>query len=115
MAWWMTWCLQVRTRKGGGYVRAVCFSDTVDSSQGSIGWTQYTVSTQSSQDELPESLQLSHAWSTAFPDEHKLIDMGAAVNMQLAKQFQAAGEFCKISGLLCCYGLYQVSVTLPSQ
>ena len=84
---------------------------TIDSSQGSVGWTQYTVSTQSSQDELPECLQLTHDWTTAFLCEHKLLDIGVAVNVQVAKQFCAAAEFCKISGLLCCYGLYQVSET----
>ena len=77
----------------------------IGSSQEST-WTQYTMS---SQDELPESLQLSHDWTATFADKHQLLDFGARVNVQLPTQFKAAAEFCKMSGLLCSYGLYQVT------
>ena len=84
------------------------YLDTPIGSSQESTWTQYTVSTQSSQEELPESLQLSHDWTASFVDKHQLLDLGTRVNVHLSSRHKAAAEFCKMSGLLCCYGLYQV-------
>ena len=95
------------------------------SSQGSTGrWTAGSMSTQSSQvcvglcgcveviiikqDELPECLQLIHDWAKDYSVVHRLIPLSTFLQIRTPKQFQAASEFCKMSGLVCSYGLYQV-------
>ena len=61
-----------------------------------------------SQDEVPESLQLIHEWTADFSHDHKLIELATPLQVLIPKQYKAASEFCKMSGLLCSYGLYQV-------
>ena len=61
-----------------------------------------------SQDEVPESLQLIHDWTVDFSLGHKLIELATPLQVLTPKQYKAASEFCKMSGLLCSYGLYQV-------
>lgn len=60
------------------------------------------------QDELPESFQLVHEWNVDFSSVHRLIELNSCLQINEPKQYKAAAEFCKISGLLCSYGLYQV-------
>lgn len=60
------------------------------------------------QEELPESAQFTRDWYTDFTNVHRLIPLNTPIENMQPKQFKGASEFCKISGLLCSYGLYQV-------
>lgn len=64
------------------------------------------------QEELPEGYQLIHEWTADFSSIHKLIELSSCLQVHQPKQYKAAAEFCKISGLLCSYGLYQVCLSL---
>ncbi|XP_019864502.1 PREDICTED: uncharacterized protein LOC100641450 isoform X1 [Amphimedon queenslandica] len=79
----------------------------IASSQESM-WAPGSVSTQSSQDDLPDGYQLVHEWNVDFSPWHRLIELSSTLQIHEPKQYRAAAEFCKMSGLLCSYGLYQV-------
>lgn len=76
-------------------------------------WTAYTnggdsLSAQSSQEELPEAMMEARG-SQDYINSHHLMQLQTTINRaHQPQQFKAAGDFCKMSGLLCSYGLYQV-------
>ena len=60
------------------------------------------------QDDLPDGYQLVHEWNVDFSPWHRLIELSTILSVHEPKQYRGAAEFCKMSGLLCSYGLYQV-------
>ena len=58
---------------------------------------------------MPESLQFVHDWNNSYEQESFMLPLNI-IDVETPQQFLAAGEFCKLSGLLCSYGLYQVGV-----
>ncbi|XP_064393734.1 uncharacterized protein LOC135341165 [Halichondria panicea] len=72
-----------------------------ESSQDSMAW-----SAQSSQEECPEDFLTPNR--TDYSHCHHLLPLGVAINTSKPRQYKAAALFCKLSGLLTSYGLYQV-------
>lgn len=76
-------------------------------------WTSYTnggdsLSAQSSQESLPEAMMEARG-SQDYIDAHYLMQLCTNIDRKhQPQQFKAATDFCKMSGLLCSYGLYQV-------
>lgn len=86
---------------------------TQPSSQESASWggTSWSQSNYSSQEETIDEM-VSNDWSTEAKVDHshihRILELTVVLDRTVTGHFIAAGEFCKLSGLLCSYGLYQV-------
>jgi hypothetical protein len=43
-----------------------------------------------------------------YSSHHRVLELASCVQLSEDRRYTAASEFCKLSGLLCSYGLYQV-------
>jgi hypothetical protein len=73
-------------------------------------WSHYTAgsfSTQSSQEMCPDEGAEGEG-PVDYSAWHRVLELTSHVQLAQTSMYKAASEFCKLSGLLCSYGLYQV-------
>ena len=87
---------------------------TQPSSQESSSWaghSSWSLSNHSSQEESIDEM-VSSDWMPEVKVDHshvhRIVELTIVLDRKVSGHFIAAGEFCKLSGLLCSYGLYQV-------